>query len=111
MYRCPHPLFRAVALAGVLGVMLLTLLAASPGWHAELHDHGSASEHSAEVPVGQPDHVCAVTLWASGAVALLMFCLFVPVRPSAGRGKRAADVVIPSLPRYRLVPSHAPPSV
>jgi len=108
--RSEHPLHRAAALVGVLCVLLLTMFAASPGWHAGLHDHADESEQHASVPADQTGHVCAVTLWASGATALLVFCLLTLLRPlAASVFAQTPDVIIPSLPRYRLVPSHAPP--
>jgi hypothetical protein len=109
--RSEHPLLRATALVGVLCVLLLSVFAASPGWHAGLHDHEDESGQHAAVPADQAGHVCAVTLWASGATALLVFCLLTLLRPlAASVFARAGDAIIPSLPRYRLVPSHAPPS-
>jgi hypothetical protein len=110
MSRPTHPVFRAFAWVGVLCVLMLTVLAASPKLHAGLHDHEEESAHGA-VPAGHPEHQCAVTLWANGATALLVFCLLMLVRPlAAGVIRRAIDELVPSLPRYRLVPSHAPPA-
>lgn len=107
--RSSHPLFRATALVAALCVLALGLFAASPGWHAGLHDHADQAEHPA-VPVDQAGHTCAVTLFAHGVIALLVFCLLMLGRPlAAGVMWRAVDEIIPSLPRYRLVPSHAPP--
>jgi hypothetical protein len=124
--RPEHPLNRATALVAALCVLALTVFAASPGLHAGLHGHDAAAagvaaghdhdhhgpDHDHGTPVEQAHHECAVTLFASGVLALLVFCLLMLVRPRvAGVILRAADEIIPSLPRYRLVPSHAPPAV
>lgn len=117
MSRCSeHPLNRATALVAALCVLLLTVFAASPELHAGLHaadDTGHADcDHAApDAPVGDTDHACAVTLFAQGAMALLFFCLLILARPAvAGQILRATDVIIVAQPRYRLVPSHAPPA-
>jgi hypothetical protein len=119
--RPGHPLIRPTALVAVLCVLALTVFSASPGLHAGLHGHdeaavdfahGDTHEHGHEhgVPVDQAEHECAVTLFASGVTALLVFCLLMLVRPlAAGVSWRVVDEIIASLPRYRLVPSHAPP--
>lgn len=126
MSRRPElPLIRATALVAALCVLALTVFAASPGLHAGLHGHDDAVAgashghahthdhgHDHGAPVGHAGHECAVTLFASGVTALLVFCLLMLVRPLvAGVIWRASDRIIPSLPRYRLVPSHAPPTV
>jgi hypothetical protein len=110
MSRPDHPLIRASAWVGVFCVLMLTVFAASPKLHAGLHDHeGESAQHA--VPPEHPDHQCAVTLWANGATALLVFCLLMLVRPlAAGVSRRAIDEIVPSLSRYRFVPSHAPPA-
>lgn len=106
--RSEHPLTRATALVAALCVLLLAVFAASPTLHAGLHEHG----HDHGVPVGDAEHSCAVTLFAQGAMALLVFCLLILARPAvAGLTLRATDEVAVAQPRYRLVPSHAPPAV
>lgn len=109
MIRRPeHPLFRATALVAAACVLLLAVFAASPDLHARLHK-GEAAAQTA--PVGDVDHTCAVTLFAQGAEALLVFCLLVLARPAvAGLALRARDEIVIAQPRYRLVPSHAPPA-
>ena len=108
--RAAHPLSRATALVAALCVFLLTVFAASPTLHAGLHDEAAHGDHHA-VPVGDAEHACAVTLFAQGATALLVFCLLVLARSSvAGLILRAPDEVAVASPRYRLVPSHAPPA-
>ncbi len=99
---------RATALLAALCVFVLSLLAASPEWHAKFHDHESAQS----MPVGAADHECAVTLFATGVEALLIFCLAMLVRPLARSLVRpVTDEVAIARPRYLLVPSHAPPAV
>jgi hypothetical protein len=106
--RSEHPLFRAAALLAVLCVLALSVFAASPELHAGLHDDAPADQAA---PVGDPDHECAVTLFASGATALLVFCLLLLGATTVrGIALHFADEVAASQPRYRLVPSHAPPS-
>jgi hypothetical protein len=115
-HRSKHPLIRATAFLAVLGVWALTVLAVSPALHAWVHGHEVAAavgdqpdDHGA--PVGDADHVCAVTFFASGATALLAFCLLMLVRPLArGIVLRASDEIAIARPRYWLVPAHAPPA-
>jgi len=116
--RPEHPLTRATALVAALCVLLLTVFAASPELHAGLHaaadaGHAGCSHHAeTDTPVGDAGHACAVTLFAHGATALLFFCLLILARPTvAGLTLRATDAVVVAQPRYRLVPSHAPPAV
>jgi hypothetical protein len=107
--RPEHPLFRATALVATLCVFLLGMFAASPRLHAGLHDHDADPHHA--VPVAEADHVCAVTLFAGGVTALLIFCLLLlGLLLAAGIVLRAADEIAAAQPRYRLVPSHAPPA-
>lgn len=107
--RSEHPLFRATALVAALGVFALAVFAASPGLHAHLHSPDTAADHGA--PGGDAGHVCAVTLFANGVTALLVFCLLMLGRLlAAGIMVRAADEIAAAQPRYRLVPSHAPPA-
>jgi hypothetical protein len=113
--RSEHPLTRATALLAALCVLVLAVFAASPELHAGLHavaDAGHADcAHQDDAPVGAPDHACAVTLFAQGALTLLFFCLLFLARPAvAGLTLRATDTIVVAQPRYRLVPSHAPPA-
>jgi predicted protein tyrosine phosphatase len=104
-----HPLLRATALVAALCVFALAVFAASPERHARLHGDGVVADQAA--PVGDADHVCAVTLFASGVTALLVFCLLKLGRSlAAGIVLRATDEIAAAQPRYRLVPSHAPPA-
>ena len=110
MFRRPeHPLFRVTALVAALCVFALAVFVASPRLHAGLHERDADPHHA--VPVGEADHVCAVTLFAGGVSALLVCCLMLPgLRLAAGMVLRAADEIAAAQPRYRLVPSHAPPA-
>lgn len=104
-----HPLFRATALVAALCVFALTIFAASPNLHVGLHAHDDATA-AQTAPVGEAGHVCAVTLFAHGVTALLVFCLLMLGRLlAAGIILRAGDEIAAAQPRYRLVPSHAPP--
>lgn len=106
-----HPLSRVTALVAALCVLMLAVFAASPTLHAGLHELEQTAPHDHAVPVGDAAHTCAVTLFAHGADALLVFCLLIPARPSvAGLTLRATDEIAVAHPRYRLVPSHAPPA-
>ena len=111
-----HPLVRAAALVAALCVLMLAVFAASPALHAGLHAAPAAgpadgAQPGGDLPVGDPGHACAVNLFAHGAAALLVFCLLILVRPAAaGLALRASDTVAIAQPRYRLVPSHAPPA-
>ena len=60
-----RPFFRFTALLAVLCVLALGIFAASPELHAKLHQ----TDASHAVPVDGADHVCAVTLFAKGALA------------------------------------------
>lgn len=108
--RSAHPLFRATAMVAALCVFALAVFAASPELHAGLHSQGVvAADHTA--PVGDAGHICAVTLFAHGATALLVFCLLMLGRAlAAGIMVRATDEIAAAQPHYRLVPSHAPPA-
>ena len=109
MPRPEHPLLRAVALMAASCVLMLAVFAASPTLHAGLHAKPAGVEQ-ADVPVGDADHTCAVTLFAQGLAPLLVFCLLVLALPaSAGLKLFAGDEIAVPEPRYRRGPSHAPP--
>jgi hypothetical protein len=117
MSRRPESLLnRVTALLAAGCVLVLTVLAVSPELHAGLHakvdaTHADCAHHDAEAPVGEAGHACVVTLFSHGAMALLVFCLLILARPTvAGLTQRASDEIIVAQPRYRLVPSHAPPA-
>ncbi len=117
MSRHPESLLnRATALLAAVCVLVLTVLAVSPELHAGLHAeadaaHADCAHHDADVPVGEAGHTCVVTLFSHGAMALLVFCLMLLARPAvAGLTLRATEDIVAAQPRYRLVPSHAPPA-
>ncbi len=117
MSRRPESLLnRATALLAAGCVLVLTVLAVSPDLHAGLHAaaeaaHTDCSHHETDVPVGDAGHSCVVTLFSHGAMALLVFCLLLLARPTvAGLTLRATDESLVAPPRYRHVPSHAPPA-
>ena len=103
---------RITAVFGVALVLLLTVLAASPELHAWVHGHGEATQHAGrdKAPVGDADHACAVTLFASGVSLLLAFFLVFLARVlDRNQTLFSSDWLIVTRPHYWLVPSHAPP--
>ena len=108
--RAEHPLFRFTAVLAVLCVLVLTVLAASPELHARLHAAG-AEQAEQSAPVGDADHMCAVTLFANGLLALALFCLMLLIAPLVrGSLVRAVDEIAAAQPYYRLRPAQAPPA-
>lgn len=102
---------QVAALLAALCVLALTVFAASPSLHASLHSHEQAAASADAVPAADNGHACVVTLFAQGVLALLVFCLLVLARPTlAALVLRATDALAVARPRYRLVPSHAPPA-
>lgn len=105
----------------MVAVLGLACLTASPQLHAWLHDtveqgcshqHGDNERNTPEAPVGSLEHTCAITLFASGVLPLLI-CEPPPAptvahtaAPAIGEERNAA-----AHPRYWLIPSHAPPAV
>lgn len=115
--RTESPLIRVTALVAALCVLVLAVVAASPELHTGLHEaieaeHADCAHHAeTETPVGDAGHACVVTLFAQSATALLFFCLLILALPVvAGPAWRANDTIVVARPRYRLVPSHAPPA-
>jgi len=105
--RAESPLFRFTALLAVLCVLALGIFAASPELHARLH----SADASHAVPVNDADHVCAVTLFANGLLALALFHLLLLLAPLARNGVvRAVDEIAAAEPAYRLLPAQAPPA-
>lgn len=108
--RSTRPHFRFTALLGVLCVLALGIFAGSPDLHAWAH-HTDASHANHAVPVNDAEHVCAVTLFANGLLALALFCLLLLLAPLARDGVvRAFDEIAAAEPRYRLLPAQAPPA-
>ena len=98
--RAAHPLFRFTALLAVLCVLALTVLAASPEFHARLHAAGM-EQAGQSVPVGDADHVCAVTLFANGLLALALFCLMLLIAPLLARRPAVRRARIAGISRGR----------
>jgi hypothetical protein len=111
--RHPSSFHRLLAAFGVALVLLLTVLAASPELHAWSHGHESAARQAGpdHAPVGDADHECAVTLFASGAGLLLAFCLFLLAQVIVlNQALLSSGWLIVTRPHFWLVPSHAPPA-
>ena len=110
--RNPSSFHRLAAVLSVAMVLLLTVLAASPELHAWVHGPEEMVQHngSGHEPVGDADHECAVTLFASGISLLLAFFLVLLARVLIrNQALLSGDWLIVSRPHYWLVPSHAPP--
>jgi H+/Cl- antiporter ClcA len=111
MSERPRPFQRFIAVLAVLGVLVLGILAASPDLHAWVHHADGSQTTSQAVPVSDADHVCAVTLFANGLLALAVFCWLLRLAPLARDGVvRAVDAIAAADPRYRLLPAQAPPA-
>ena len=111
-HRQPSLFHRLTVVFGVALVLLLNVLAANPVLHAWVHGHDEAAQHTGpgHAPVGDADHECAVTLFASGVGLLLTFCLLLLARVLIrNRALLSSDWLIVTRPHYWLVPSHAPP--
>jgi hypothetical protein len=93
-------LHRLLAAGGVALVLLLSVLAASPGLHAWLHSNA-----------GETDHECIITLYQHGVVtaaaevALVVVALVLLAWVSA-----APPALHLASPRYWLPPGQAPPA-
>lgn len=107
-----HPLARAIAWLAAACVLLLVVLTVSPQLHAGMHGHDETAAVSHDhAPVGDPAHVCAVTLFAAGLTALLWFCLLLLGRFAVRSiSWSAGDETPAAYPPYRLVPAHGPPA-
>ena len=93
-------LHRLLAAGGVALVLLLSVLAASPGLHAWLH--GNA---------GETDHECVITLFQHGVVvAAADVALVVVALVLLARVATAPAALHLAPPRYWLPPGHAPPA-
>ena len=110
MSDSPRPSQRFTAFLAVLCVLALGILAASPDLHAWVHHADGSQTTNHAVPVSDADHVCAVTLFANGLLALALFCLLLLLAPLARDGVvRAVDAIAAAEPRYRLLPAQGPP--
>jgi hypothetical protein len=90
---------RLVATGAAVLVFGVGLVAASPILHLWLHPDA-----------GQPDHECAVTLFAHGAIqsCTAVVLVVIPLLRVVGRIFVPAGPDLVS-PRYRLCPGRAPP--
>jgi hypothetical protein len=108
----PSLLTRTTALLGILMVLALTVLAASPDLHERLHAHeaplaGAAADHGA---AADDDGGCVVTLFAQGIVAALLFLtLAFTGQRIRSAGFAVFDRVLPAAPSYLFLPTQAPP--
>lgn len=135
MLRRHHqlPLFtRLTALASSALVLLLTILAASPQWHALLHaaehtahhaaaaaatcpagHHHSHGEPTPALPDSDNDELCVVTQFSQSQAALLVAPVLLSGEPVALRAApfRPALFCAPSAPAHTLPPGCGPPLV
>ncbi len=123
-------LTRLTALASTVLVLLLTILAASPQWHALLHAAEHAAHHApAAAPTcpaghnhshGEPapalpdsdnDELCVVTQFSQSQAALLVALVLLSGEPVALRVApfRHALFCAPSAPAHTLPPGCGPP--
>jgi len=125
------PLFtRLTALASAALVLVLTILAASPQWHALLHPDEYSAYHApaaaATCPAGHPhahseptptdpasdnDELCVVTQFSQSQAALLVAPVLLSGEPVALRAAplRQALFCAPSAPAHTLPPGCGPP--
>ena len=81
-------------------MLLLSVLAVSPGLHAWLHSNA-----------GETDHECVITLFQHGVVAAAAeVALVVVALVLLARVAAAPAALYIALPRYWLPPGHAPPA-
>ena len=125
------PLFtRLTALASSALVLLLTILAASPQWHALRHaaehsaphapaaaptcpagHHHSHGEPAPALPDSDSDELCVVTQFSQSQAALLVALVLLSGEPVALRAApfRPALFCAPSAPAHTLPPGCGPP--
>ena len=124
-------LTRLTALASTALVMVLTILAASPQWHALLHaverSHRHAAPATATCPAGHnhshgdpapalpdsDDELCVVTQFSQSQAALLINPVLLPGEPVAllAAPLPLAHFCAPSAPDHLLPPCCGPPLV
>lgn len=107
------PLARTVAALGAILVLVLSILAASPGLHERLHGLDASRAASTAVPLApgaDQEDGCVVTLFTQGLVlALAFFLLVLCARTRLPRALSSLDRVVPEAPRYLRLPTQAPP--
>jgi len=110
-HRLPPLHLRLLAGAGVLLVLVLTVLAASPAAHAWAHgraDRCTSHEHPAAT--GDDDSGCAVVLFASSLeIPAEPDALVPPVSVAGGVLPVTAAEPLLSRPRYLRLPERGPP--
>jgi len=106
--RFADRLRRVVALGCAAMVFALTIFAAGPEANEYLHEHKDCPSHGHATT--EPDHSCAVVLFASG-VSLPVGPLFVtpPTAVPAGISPVTAAEVFLVSPRYLRQPERGPP--
>ena len=125
-------LTRLTALASTALVLLLTVLAASPQWHALLHaaehsahhapaaaptcpagHHHSHGEPAPTHPASDNDELCVVTQFSQSQAALLVALVLLSGEPVALRAApfRPALFCAPSAPAHTLPLGCGPPLV
>jgi hypothetical protein len=112
--RRPTLLVRSTALAGVLLVLALTILAASPDLHERMHALDAATpaqaHHAGSTAPDDDDGGCVVTLFAQGIVlALALFALAITGQVLRLPDFAVFDRIFPEAPSYLLQPTQAPP--
>lgn len=107
--------FRLLAGAGVLLVLTLTVLAASPAAHAWAHGRSDTCHdhpHSGSHGPADDDSGCAVVLFASGLdVPAEPGALLPPTYVSGGILPVTAAEPLLSRPRYLRLPERGPPGL
>jgi hypothetical protein len=106
--RLADRLRRLVALGSAAMVFALTIFAASPEAHGILHEDKDCPGHGHAT--SEPDHSCAVVLFAGG-ISLPVGPLFVtpPIAVPAGISPVTAAEVFLISPRYLRHPERGPP--
>ena len=127
------PLFtRLTALASSALVLVLTILAASPQWHALVHaaehsahhapaaaatcpagHHHSPGEPAPALPDSDDDKLCVVTQFSQSQAALLVAAFVLAAQPLAAPAppRLCSDFCAPSAPAHLLPPGCGPPLV
>ena len=112
-HRLPPLPLRLLAGAGVLLVLALNVLAASPAVHAWVHTRADACADHAPQPSprnGDDDSGCAVVLFASGLdVPAEPGALLPPASVLGGVLPVTAAEPLLSRPRYLRLPERGPP--
>jgi hypothetical protein len=107
----PSLLTRTTALLGILMILALTVLGASPELHERLHSHEAAPGAAAHHDAAADDDGCVVTLFAQGIIAaLLLLSLAFTGQRVRSETFAVFDRVFPAAPPYLFLPTQAPPA-